>query len=110
MRGDAHHQRGHGAEPARLPEQRLGPGLPLRAADGQHAGREGPAAGHAEGDPGEPEPGPAAPARRHLRPRLPAAAAQLRPAAGKTPRQLQLLFVVRGSAHVPDPSRKWNVS
>lgn len=83
VRGDAHHQRGHGAEPARLSEQRLGPGLALRAADGQHAGRAGPAAGHAEGDAGEPRPGPAASSRRHLRPRLSAATAQLRPATGE---------------------------
>ncbi|CAG02416.1 unnamed protein product [Tetraodon nigroviridis] len=74
------------------PEQRLGPGLALRAADGQHAGREGPAAGHAEGDAGEPEPGAAAPAGRHLRPRLSAAPAQLRPAAGKPPPPLPAGF------------------
>lgn len=91
--GDAHHQRGHGAEPTRLSEQRLGPGLALRAADGQHAGREGPAPGHTEGDAGEPRPGPAASAGRHLRPWLSAAPAQLRPATGKSLLQMSGIFV-----------------
>ena len=92
VRGDAHHQRGHGAEPTGLSEQLLGPGLALRAADGQHAGRERPAAGHTEGDPGEPRPGAAAPSGRHLRPWLAAAPAQLRPATGKMQLWMDFMF------------------
>lgn len=56
MRGDADHQRrrlGWSSERHRRRPERLGPGGQLRTTHGQHAGREGQAAGVPQGDSGD---------------------------------------------------------
>lgn len=87
VRGDAHHQRGRGGKQWRRPWLRLSSPFgfrgTFRVSDGVHAGGEGPAPGHVEGDAGELGTNAGQAAGGQPRTRRPAEAAQLCLASGK---------------------------